>query len=270
MSAPKGKCPLCLSDNGVLQESHLTSAAIYRLLDSPDASNSNPWLITPRVAVQISREIKGHVLCRSCEQDLSRDGENWVIPRLATREGKFPLLEMLTPLAPDLEGDGIKVYAATRDPHILVNDLTRFGLGVFWKASVHSWRTGKDPSSVLRIDLGAYGEKLRRYLRGEVGFPQSVALGLVLNSCRTSRLLSIQPNEGSPSSGVRRFFFYVPGILFNLAIGEGVTSEEYAGCFCSNPLHPILVRDISNEVEDFGERIHLKARGAAAQGRKGR
>jgi hypothetical protein len=63
------------------------------------------------------------------------------------------------------------VYLATQNPEIEVEKLTHFALGLFWKASVHSWR---GDTTRPRIDLGPYSEEIRKWLRGQNAFPKYV------------------------------------------------------------------------------------------------
>jgi hypothetical protein len=72
---------------------------------------------------------------------------------------------MLVKCPPDVvEGDSA-LFAAAKNPDIDVAKLTHFAMGIFWKASVHSWSKEKtDPP----VDLGKYGERVRRFLRRSV------------------------------------------------------------------------------------------------------
>jgi hypothetical protein len=84
-------------------------------------------------------------------------------------ENEFVLYEMLRKFEPDaIEGD-TSVYAAVRNTAIKTDDLTHFAMGIFWKAAVHSWRGGETEPI---INLGPYTESVRKFLRGEDGFPR--------------------------------------------------------------------------------------------------
>jgi hypothetical protein len=254
---------MCLREDVVLKCSHLTPASVYRLLDSPNAPNHNPVLITSQGVVQTSREIKDYVLCEQCEDLLNRNGENWVLPLLATREN-FPLYDLLTSVAPDIVEPDVTAYAGAKNPRLRVNDLTHFALGIFWKASVHTWKSGS--SSGSRIELGISGEKIRLFLRGDAPFPEYIALGVNVMPPPVTTMLSYIPREGTALGDGRYLSFYVPGILFTLAIGKGLTKEV---CFYSNPLHPVLVKDLSTEVERYPKETYFKGKAAMAL-RKGK
>jgi hypothetical protein len=52
--------------------------------------NPNPWVLAGKGAVQISRQMKAHLLCADCEQRFSKFGENWVLKRCLRKDGTFP------------------------------------------------------------------------------------------------------------------------------------------------------------------------------------
>jgi len=84
------------------------------------------------------------------------EGEQWLLPLLATIDAKFPLLDMIERFPPDIVDDvedDLRGYAAAQNPEIKVEKLAHFMMGVFWKAAVHSWRgDSKEPA----IGLGPY------------------------------------------------------------------------------------------------------------------
>lgn len=46
----------------------------------------------------------------------------------------------------------------------------------------------------------------------------------------------------------RQFLFYIPGIIFILSVGNLISLEDKQACFFSNPLHPIIVADLSRNI----------------------
>jgi len=158
---PIGKCPLCLAQKTLIR-SHLAPAALYKLCRTPE---SEPVIVTPNVVMQSSRQWQDYLLCGECDNLLSQEGESWVLPLLAKSDGSFPFYDMLVKCPPDVvEGDSA-LFAAAKNPDIDVAKLTHFAMGIFWKASVHSWSKEKtDPP----VDLGKYGERVRRFLRRSV------------------------------------------------------------------------------------------------------
>jgi len=200
---------------------------------------------------------------------LNRKGEQWVVPLLATRTKAFPLHDILTDIAPDFVEPDVKAYAGSKNPRLRVKDLTHFALGIFWKAAVHSWRSG--PSSIIpRIELACHRENIRSFLFCDGPFPERVALGVNVMPTPVTTMLSYEPRAGRMSDAVHRFSFYVPGILFTLSVGEGAAGEAKDICFYGNPLHPILIKDLSEEVERYPKETYFKGKATMALSGKGR
>src|SRR5256885_5057970 len=163
-----GKCKLCLVDKE-LQESHLMPASLYDLCRAPD---SEPVFVTSQVVMHTSRQTKHPLLCWNCEQLISSSGESWVLPRLATIDGKFPLVEILTSRPPEVVDDESTAYAAAKNPGIDVSKLLHFASSIFWKAAVHSWKGGQTEP---QIELGPYADPLRRFVLKAGPFPTYMA-----------------------------------------------------------------------------------------------
>lgn len=200
------------------------------------------------------RELKHPLLCKECDGALSRDGEDWTLPLLATIEGKFSFYDILTRVPPDVEEPDLRGYAASRNPDIDFGKLSHFAIGVFWKASVHSWSgTRTEP----QIDLGPYGEEIRKFLRGEAPFPRYVALTVGVTPPPVKDIAFCQPYLGSMKN-CHFFMFYVPGIAFALSVGKGI-GDAKNNCFYSNPLHPIVVGDISSGIKSVFRTISAGA-----------
>ncbi len=120
------------------------------------------------------RQTQDYLLCAKCEDVLSKGGETWVNPKLASiNPFDFPLYDLIVkgPAAYTDGEDGI--YYARDNPEIDIDKLIHFSLGVFWKASVHSWKREAGPP---KIDLGGHSEALRRWLRGQSALPWDMSL----------------------------------------------------------------------------------------------
>jgi hypothetical protein len=79
---------------------------------------------------------------------------------------------------PLVTGDGIELYGVSSKPSLDRKKLINFGLGIFFKAAVHSWRGGQTKPWT---DLGSHAEDLRKYLIGEAAFPTDMALVLMVD-----------------------------------------------------------------------------------------
>jgi hypothetical protein len=236
-----GKCPMCKLDKKLVK-SHLIPRALYNYCR---ATGSEPILITTKVMVHTSKQTKYHLLCSDCEGVLSEGGEKWLLPKLATIKGKFPFLDILRSKSPEFAEPDLVVYAAATNPGIRVGKLVHFGLGIFWKASVHHWGVLHEETL---IDLGEYGEKVRAFLKGEADFPDDIALTLHVSPPPTTLISFFLPFEGRAAvDGLRLFYFYVCGLRFTLSIRRNI-GDLRGICLHSNPEHLILVEDISPEI----------------------
>jgi hypothetical protein len=226
-------CKLCLKDKPLIS-SHLMARGIHDFCRTPD---DDPIFISSKVIMQSGRQLQHPLLCRECDGLLSREGENWVLPLLATAEGTFPFHDLLLEGAPGGSDGDSKMYAASRNPKIDVAKLAHFAMGVFWKASVHSWRGGETEPL---IQFAKYGESARTFLLGKAPFPAKMVLiaGVIPPPVKTIGFC--HPYRGS-ASGYHNFLFFVPGIEFALLVGNTISSDLKQTCFASHRLHPILV-----------------------------
>lgn len=246
-----GTCKYCLQPNLSLVESHLAPGALYKLCRAPDLE---PVMVTTEVVMSSSRQLKHPLLCAECDGSLSRDGEDWVLPLLATIDGKFPFYDILQKVPPDVVDGETRGYAASRNPDIDVPKLAHFALAVFWKASVHSWSgTRTDP----QIELGKYGEELRKFLRREGPFPKYMGLTVGVLPSPVKEISFCQPYRGSVAE-VHNFMFSVPGISFALSVGRKI-GDAKENCFHSNPLHPIVVADIAGDIKAVFQKVAATA-----------
>ncbi len=218
-------------------------------------ADSEPVLVTTQVMMQTSRQLQDHLLCKRCEDVLNEGGEQWLLPLLARIDLTFPLLDIIEEFPPDQVDGEWKGYAGFRNPKIEVDKLIHFAMGVFWKASVHSW-TGS--SREPRIELGPYRDEVRNFLRGETSFPHH--MGLVVGILpRSKALISFNQPYRACAEGYHNFLFYVPGVQFVLSAGKQIPSDTRDICFASNWAHPILVADFSEDVKGLFRRIATKA-----------
>src|SRR5947209_5822136 len=121
----------------MLCESHLAPHGLYKYCAATDLG---PVKFTAQEIAVSTREVTGYVLCERCEQLLNDEGERWLLPKLAHINQTFPFYDILASGFPDTIEDGVAAFAASRNPEIAFRKLTNFAIGVFWKASVYSWR----------------------------------------------------------------------------------------------------------------------------------
>jgi len=219
------------------------------------APDSEPVLVTTKVMMQTSRQLQHRLMCSSCEHSLNIGGEEWLLPLLATIDKTFPLLDLIETLPPEAVDGDDRIYAASRNPAIHVDRLLHFVMGVFWKASIHSWSgNSKEPL----IELGPYGEKVRTFLRGETPFPKN--MGLVIGVLpREKAVVSFSYPYRGLAKDCHNFIFYIPGVQVALNAGKRLPTGMPTFCFASHPLHPILVADLSSDVKSVFRGVIAKA-----------
>jgi hypothetical protein len=240
MAAPIGLCKMCLNVKE-LQHSHLLSASVYKKLRSvypsnPDNLNPDPIAVTSGKARQTSKQTTDYLLCSDCEGILDRMGEKHVLPLLADAGG-FPLYDLLTSSPSCCVGPDVSIYLGANVPSLDCGKLAHFATGIFWKAAVHSWRSG---ASTVKLDLRGREEQLREYLLGVKPFPDDSVLVLRVAPPSVPLLWAVAPvSTRDARLGVYRFL--VPGIEFSLHVEEQSVRELREGCFVHNPANPVFV-----------------------------
>jgi hypothetical protein len=229
----RGICKMCLLQKELLL-SHLIPSALYKLCGSEDM---DPIRVGDGFIIPTSRQTRDHLLCRECEDILNDGGERWVNPKLCTMERVFPLYDLIVGGPPAWVDGNKAIYYASQNPQIEVGKLSHFALGIFWKASVHSWRGGKiEPL----IELGPYSNAIRLWLRGDGAFPRNVSLWVDVAPPERA-VITLNPPVQSSKRGWKTFLMHVPGLMFLMNVGRTMDAEALETCFHQNPIHPIFV-----------------------------
>jgi hypothetical protein len=226
---------MCL-DQKTLVSSHLMPASLYEYCRKGEHS---PIKVGGGFVLPTDRQTQDFLLCETCEDILNRGGESWIADKLATWERSFLLYDLLIKRSADFDEDGLAVYFTVNNPEVKAEKLIHFALGMFWKASVHSW---SGTSKASRIDLGPYSDKIRSWLRGESGFPEHVFLTAVVSRPSRAQITLNDPYEGVRQSW-RTFFVHAPGLLFMLNIGKTVEESMRWLCIQNNAGNPICISD---------------------------
>jgi hypothetical protein len=232
------KCRMCLQEK-ILVKSHLMPAALY---DYCRNGEHRPIKFGGGFVIPTDRQTQDYLLRDNCEDLLNNGGERWILSKLATWERTFPLYDLLTKIPPLFDEDGMVVYLAAQNPEIEVAKLTHFALGLFWKASVHSW---KGDTTNPRIDLGPYSEEIRKWLQGQNAFPKNVYLIVVMEKPQKAQITMNDPYEGVRQEW-RTHFFHVPGVLFMMALGKTV-DDWVRALSITNAGNPINLSDALTE-----------------------
>jgi hypothetical protein len=212
---------------------------ILRLCTSSD---SPPIISTSKVMMPSARPVTDYVLCPDCEQLLCQNGEDWMIPQLATEHGDFPLHSKITTQEPACTTDDAHAYLLATNAEIKTEHIIHFALGMFWKASIHSWQKGIEES---RIRLGSISDQLRLFLLDGKPLVHFVSLAVVVSPPPVEMIASCHPIQRGDTDGYLNFWLYVPGVMFNLRVGDISRVSKFG--MISNQDAPILVHDL-NEV----------------------
>jgi hypothetical protein len=262
MSSNIDKCALCCLDGQELQDSHFIPAGVYRVTRDESQSNPDPLKICDEGVFQDSKQVTDFLLCRRCEERLNHNGESWFLAN-CFRKNRFNLLSLVEKSTPEVSYPRMNIYLGSRIPELNVSALAYFPLSMFWRASVHRWKVnGNDNKG---IELGPYEESLRKFLMGEMSFPQNCVLWVSLPENLTPiASLSLAPYGGGRGT-FRTYKLLVLGVGFHLLIGKGIPQQQRQLCFvrgAGNPIHRTnmledsIIQDMNLK---FTRRPHLLA-----------
>jgi hypothetical protein len=133
-------------------------------------------------------------------------------------------------------------YLLEGHPTVRPADLVHFAMGIFWKASAHGWRAGK-PFILLR----GYEEGVRKFLRGEGGFPADMALVLGILPMPVTLIGFQFPFATKGDTDDRTFHLYVPGLNFTLWTGTRISEEIRIACLSKKPNY-VLVHNVAPHI----------------------
>jgi hypothetical protein len=237
-----GDCKLCLSKSVDLRASHFLPRSFYALMRMDDHT---PVYISKESMYSSTKQVKDYVFCGDCEQCFGK-AETWIKPMLPEVGGPFSMRERLMKQAPIDKTADWELYKTASNPEINVDKLTHFGIGVFYKGAVHPWNNGT-PEPYLKL-APEEQEALRQYLLGLADLPKNMALSVTVDSLPVVWQGMIQPYRAEPLGGFKRYVFYIPGIFFQLLIGDGV--QDAVPNFSADPKHLILVEDVSHPMRN--------------------
>jgi hypothetical protein len=99
-------------------------------------------------------------------------------------------------------------------------------------------------------------DALRQYILGKAPLPTTMALGVTVDSAPLVWQQMIEPYPIEPILGLNRYLFYVPGIVFQLFIGEGA-QEKIWTCINGGPDGPVMYENVSLSMRNTS-RVELK------------
>lgn len=208
-------CGLCRNDKE-LKDSHLIPKSLYKALRN--AYEGDDLVFTDHdenTSRYTDFQVKSIFLCEDCEEKLNKYGENIVSPECHKGEHKFELLSKVKQSTPVFEIKNEKWINPYKEKKYYPEEYLYFAASVFWRAS--AWPNDKHS---CQNSLGSkYQELFRRYLLGEIGFPENAYLAVYIdNSPEIIPLVSFP--TVSNKNGYHHHIFYIPGIKFSLLVGS--------------------------------------------------
>jgi hypothetical protein len=240
MSKPLiGVCMLCQQARE-LRESHFVPKALYRLLRAVGSLRKpDPVLLTAAGRQQTSFQATAYLLCADCEERFDRNGEEWVMRHCYRGRDRFRLRTLLEQSAPvDSWPDGV-VSCASAVSEVDIERLVYFCTSVFWRAAVRDWESSGQKYEA--ISLGAkYQKEIRQYLLGNSDFPKNAVVTIIVSQLKRPALVFNFPDTVRVESS-HCHTLHIPGIAFQLLLGNQVLHESAETCTLRSPLHPIFV-----------------------------
>lgn len=257
-----GKCKLCLRSEVELQNSHLLPKAGYRLLTKSQGGDA-PIVINPKVTISRNEQVRDYVFCKDCEDRFNKNGEGWVMKMCYRDGGSFSLKDILDEAEAEYSDSNMKVFAATKIPKVEVQKLVYFAASIFWKASVHQWRSGQHNLSVPQLGTH-YSEEFRQHLLGAEEFPKNATLWLSVIT--ESKLWdSFTFPYGGKENDYFRYHFLFRGFVFTLHLGKLVSKDIRQFCLVHSAEQFIgMSKAADNMVLTHMARLQAKSKAVSA------
>ena len=238
-----GTCALCTKTRKLVK-SHLFAKALNRL-ETPGVVDPRPIMITSEAAELSRRGITSPLLCGPCDAQLATRGEEWMIENAF--DGKsFRLLEKLRLAIPVAAYSRPGVHGYSADwLGIDTCKAAYFALSMLWRTSIRQWWIPGNETIFVGLN-DSYSEDLRRYLRGETGFPQNVAVRMTICSDRLSHGMFVPPCEIFDETYRRPTYGFVAmGLIFDSAVGEDIPHQILQQCCVRSQRKVVFMQDCS-------------------------
>lgn len=238
---PTGTCRLCLQMR-VLKDSHLIPRYLYTGLRTPDRKNPHPVRLDPNFEGTSSRQIKDYLLCGACEDLFNKNGETWMSQNGFRAPGEFKLQQAMKRTVPLLVIPEAKILPGdlALTPDALAK-LTYFATSVFWRAAAQPWKISGHLQ--VRVELGEYEQNLRLYLLGKAQFPKNVAMWCHVSPAERPMGGLVAPYRKHKSTH-HQFHFAIPGVAFDLFVGQTIPEGIYQLCMHRSVEHVVFLSDV--------------------------
>lgn len=247
---PTGTCKLCLQTKK-LCDSHYIPKGVYRRFRQ--SQHGAPVVMTPKLVLSTSRQVRDYVLCNECEARFSV-AEKYILPLMAGDKG-FPLRDKL-------QGKpwvAAWKYLRYSGPRVGINTdkLAYFAVSMVWRGAVHSWATlDGQRTSILAVPNV---EALRRYLLGEAPLPDDTYVFALVCADRLSQLVVQSPFSVAGPGNDNRFEMLMSGILLQVGVQRAAAERDLV-CAIHTPDRAIFYGDHHENCLNWARTIHENAR----------
>jgi hypothetical protein len=112
----------------------------YKSLRAASSQNGNPILISERATISTSKQAQEYLLCEDCEQRFRKNGEDWTLANCFRGPGEFKISQSLLATTALYADADMQLYKANDVANLDLKSIVYFGMSVFWRAAVRSWR----------------------------------------------------------------------------------------------------------------------------------
>ena len=202
-------------------------------------------MVRSDITISKDEQVHDYLLCANCEHLFNQNGEGWVLQH-CHRNGDFELRRKLNEEPPHVDNGKFRCWAAAKIPSIDVAQLSYFASSIFWRASVHDWKSGSRPLGLPQLGL-KYDEEFRLYLLGKGPFPAlaTMSVGLLDGSDYLNGILF---PHGGKIDGYWRYDFVFLGLVFTLFLGNLVPAGTRSFCLNHSKEHFIAQSKMINEM----------------------
>ncbi len=222
---PVDKCKLC-SLVRELCDSHYLPKRLYAFLRAVQLKNPNPLMEVAGELKQVSVQFRGYMFCKECEDLFSEHGEKWVLANIPhDYDAAFPLQDAINQLKPSFKGPDLVLCNVNGVSAFDLKRLVYFGTSIFWRGGVCEWKTTTDLVA-QRVDLGALGESIRKFLLGEGPLPDDTKMVLTIDVWPYKKIHQVAyPAVQAHLQECHRYWFLVPGLFFSLYLGGNIPAD---------------------------------------------
>jgi hypothetical protein len=213
---------------------------------------------TPQLFIGTDLQVHDYLLCHHCEQLLSKNGEDYVMPLVKRGSSVFPLLEMMNKHTPIATGPNNGDVFSAPEIGIDIEKIAYYGLSMFWRAAVHVWTSLK--GQTISGNLGSDDlEAIRKYLQGDASWPPGIVLQVTVCTDLISQDTVQAPTdwENDKYQGASMVVF---GIFFMLVRGVVAGDREWIKCCTTAPRFVIFRHSCENTTRMLEEDLRTNAK----------